>query len=103
VAFGEALEGVMDKLERTTGKYLYVVKLKNDSWCCGFTDEVILPMEVRERISKEYNSVMDGYITLDSFYQEELKTMGARDFARNYKTSIELAMKSRITFHKKPV
>ena len=85
-----------------TDKFMYIVKFCDGQWDGGFSSEIVLPLETRDELVKECGSELEGYMTLSDFHIEDMKKLGASDFALHYKTALVVAMKSRITMHKRP-
>lgn len=98
----EVAEKILKHADEEPNNLAFIVKFCNGEWDGGFTDQVVLPIEKRDELVQEYGCDLEGYMTLTDFHLEELTELGADEFAKQYKTALEVAMKSRITMHKRP-
>ncbi len=98
----EVAEKILKLADTESDGLAYIVKFCNGEWDGGFTDQVILPIKTRDSLAKEYGCDLEGYMTLTDFHLEELRQLGPADFTNQYRTALEVAMKSRITMHKRP-
>jgi hypothetical protein len=100
------LEETVEKLLRGDGdsseNCMFIVKFHNGEWDGGFTCDLVLPLEIREKLEKDQGSELEGYMTLSDFHIQDMKQLGAEKFAHRYKTALSVAMKSRITMHRRP-
>ncbi len=102
MTFAETVEKLLSCEGDKSCGFMYIVKFVDGSWDGGFTEDHILPMKKRDDLVKCKNCELEGYMTLTDFHVDEMRRLGSEQFTMQYKTALELAMKSRITMHKRP-